>query len=406
MSEPCYKFVGENSPCFQSSQVFFNNLNLDYHVIKESLAPIIEIICHRIESTYKSPSKIDYVGLTYLLKKRISDYMQLDDICIKLWHTESATDIFLTLGTRLARTLLIRLLATSLIDDAHPSLFSSTEKGIFSFIVARLLFDLKNALCEKMPTLKLTGIYHCQDKAFSDASIDRFGVISCSLTFGASIYPIMIFVHPKLFNTIKTQKNTLTNLFDRCGHLKRSLIFRLNTLNVSLNTISVMSFGDLIIFDHCRQEMINKALRGPIHATWQDLAILGKLDVAHGVYRFLVDGGGFQQIEGNIMEELEISHPANSEAIDLDLKTKNKKLAELAKNIRVSLSIELSRLPMTLKELCDIREGEIIDLHRKIEDPLEMVVENKIIGYCQPVQIDGRLGIRILRIDSEQQNQV
>ena len=47
---------------------------------------------------------------------------------------------------------------------------------------------------------------------------------------------------------------------------------------------------------------------------------------------------------------------------------------------------------MTLKEICNLREGEIIDLHRKIDDPLEMRVEDRVIGFCQPIQIDSRSG--------------
>ena len=75
-------------------------------------------------------------------------------------------------------------------------------------------------------------------------------------------------------------------------------------------------------------------------------------------------------------------------------------LANLAKNLRVLVSVELSRIPMTLEELCELKTGEIINLHRKIDDPLELVVEGKVIGHCTPVQIDNRLGIKILSIDS------
>ena len=65
--------------------------------------------------------------------------------------------------SRLARTFLARLLASSLIDDSPHLLFSSTEKGIFNFILARLLGEIKKSLQERMPSLKILGIFHAVD---------------------------------------------------------------------------------------------------------------------------------------------------------------------------------------------------------------------------------------------------
>ena len=56
---------------------------------------------------------------------------------------------------------------------------------------------------------------------------------------------------------------------------------------------------------------------------------------------------------------------------------------------------------MSIKEICALQRGQIIDLKRKLDDPLEMVVEGRVIGLCMPVQIDGRLGIRILEMEGE-----
>ena len=55
---------------------------------------------------------------------------------------------------------------------------------------------------------------------------------------------------------------------------------------------------------------------------------------------------------------------------------------------------------MSLKDLCALETNQNVDLHRKIHDPLKSVVEGKVIGHCTPVQIDNRLGIKILSIDS------
>jgi flagellar motor switch protein FliN len=88
------------------------------------------------------------------------------------------------------------------------------------------------------------------------------------------------------------------------------------------------------------------------------------------------------------MEELDITKEQNT--------IKDQKF--FLENMRVNIGIEIGRLPMTLKEICTLKEGQILDLHRSIDEPLEMVVEDKTIGYCQPVNIEGKLGIRIIKM--------
>src|SRR5579871_945428 len=208
MSELCHSLIGDDSPRLTSEQAFFVNINLDSHVIRDRLLPIIEIICHRIEGTYRSPAKISFTGANANWEKKIINCMQFDDICLKLWHVHSGQNIFLVLSARFARTLLIRLLATSLIDDSNSLPFSSTEKGLFSFVIARLIFDLKAALVDKMPDLKLMGIYHTRDQALPDLDIQGFGIYHFSFTFAADIYPIILALPKKLFDTFKIPNAT------------------------------------------------------------------------------------------------------------------------------------------------------------------------------------------------------
>ncbi len=406
MGEINHNFIRHDSPRLSSEQAYFANLNLDLHAISQEISPIIEMICYRIECTYRSPAKISFAGANAHLSKNILTCMQFDDICLKLWHIHSNQGLFLVLSARFARTLLIRLLATSLIDDSNSLPFSSTEKGIFSFVVARLLFDLKSALAEKMPDLKLMGIYHIHDEALNNATIEGFGVYSFSFGFAAEFYPITIAVPKELFKTFKRPKMPSTGLLVRCGHVRRPLTIHLVRINMTQKTLTALSFGDLILFDRCEAQLLNNGLCGPIRAVWHDIAINGHLSSADRGYQFSLTNHHFFQKEDRPMEELEVAYAKEQEIVDLESKATNNRLADLAKNIRVALSVEVSRLPMTLREICQLREGEIIDLGRKIDDPLEMWVENKVVGYCQPIQIDGRLGIRILKIEGAREKDV
>jgi flagellar motor switch protein FliN len=403
--EACAKLIGIDAPHLKSDQVFFNNLNLDVEWFKLGLQPITEKICHRIEFTYKSPAKISFLNATISVKNKLIHCMQFDDICLKFWHIDSGLDIFLTLSARLARTLLIRLLASSLIDESNSLPFSATEKGIFSFIVARLLFDLKNTLVDKMPSVKLTGIYHYHDEAIADADILDFGSYNFSFSFAADIYPITIAIPKKFFKdfTIKTPHHN--QMLARAGHLRRPLIFCLRTLRFFRQALISLRTGDLIIFDNEEVKLAEQSLCGVIESRWGDFCLRGEIKAQDGKLIFVLGNTMCSLMEDNYMEELEISSAMDADLHEIEEKKRTEKLADLAKNIRVALSIEVSRLPMTLKEIIQLREGEIIDLHRKIDDHLAMVIENKVIGYCQPVQIDSRLGIRITKLINEPDNE-
>lgn len=381
--------------------VFFANLNLDSKALEAHLQPFMELVAQRIAFTYKSPAKVGFQGTNGIYKLKLSDWLQFDDVCIKLLHVESGADVLFTVSTQIARSMLIRLLSTTLVDDSHGVLFSSTEKGILSFIIARLLLDLKHTLGDKMPDLKLIGIYHCQDETINDAAIANYGVFNFSFTFAQDYYPVSIALPVTVFNAIKP-KTRASDVVGRCGHLSGVMTFTIAKLSMTKATVANLCFGDVIVFDRVSLKRRSGHLEGPLFGLWHGIAVHGALAVYDAHYTFVPNlTQGFARIEDITMEELEITGSDATVAISETTDRNHRKLADLAKNIRVPLSIELARIPLTLKELCQIREGEIIDLHRKIDDPLDLVVEGKVIGHCQPVQIDGRLGIRVLSIDDD-----
>ena len=393
-----YNLLSDNLN-ISKEHVFFANLNLNAKAIEAILMPYIDLVGQRIAFTYKSHAKISFNGINGLVKRKLCDWLQFDDVCIKLVHVATGLDVFITISAQLARTLLIRLLATTLVDDAHGVFFSSTEKGIFSFILARLLLDLKRTLGDAMPDVKLIGVYHCQDESVSETEIANYGAINFSLAFVHDFYPVSLALPVDIFHAI-TPIDRKFDLVRRCGHLPGVMTFALAALNMTKSTVANLSFGDLIVFDRAKLKLTNGQLGGFLLGIWRGIGIFGTLQHNGTYYVFSPNlSHDFARIEDIKMEDLEIAGVNDDASTQID--RSQGKLAGVAKNIRVPLSIELARISFTLKELCQIREGEIIDLHRKIDDPLDMVIEGKIIGHCQPVQIDGRLGIRVLSIDGD-----
>lgn len=64
----------------------------------------------------------------------------------------------------------------------------------------------------------------------------------------------------------------------------------------------------------------------------------------------------------------------------------------------VLLKIELCGITMTLRELDELRSGSIVELGRDPAAPVQLVIDDRVVGTGELVLIDGELGVRILKI--------
>ena len=68
------------------------------------------------------------------------------------------------------------------------------------------------------------------------------------------------------------------------------------------------------------------------------------------------------------------------------------------KNIPVTVSVELGRSQISLKEVLDLSEGSIVELQRLVGEPLDLVVNGQIIAQGEVVAIDNNYGLRITNV--------
>jgi flagellar motor switch/type III secretory pathway protein FliN len=388
--------LGQGAPHFSADHVRFFNLMLEMDRIRYTIDPIIDSVSSNIEFAYKSPAKIDFISAIPSKNPLLAHCVQLNEICVRLFHLDSGQDFFLIMESRLARTFLSRLLANSLVDDSPHLLFSSTEKGIFNFILARLLGEMKKSLQERMPNLKILGIFHAVDHVIKDFTVANHGACNFVVNFAADQYHVVLFCPTQMLELGFTRAINKDNLLARGGHIKHNLSFVLHRLHMPVTALNILSFGDLILFDHSSLSYKKNYLTGRLQAMWSDFFINGNLEVKDNYYNFVTTSNLTTNVAGTPMDTIEVTGAETT----LD----QSQLASLARNLRVQVNVELSRLPMSLQELCDLKPGEIVNLHRKLDDPLELVVDGKIIGFCTPVQIDGRLGVKILSIEGTAHN--
>src|SRR5258706_4377895 len=64
-------------------------------------------------------------------------------------------------------------------------------------------------------------------------------------------------------------------------------------------------------------------------------------------------------------------------------------------HIPISICVELSRTHLSLKELGALKNGDVLELNKRPNEPIDLVVSGKVIGKGELVDVDGELGVRI-----------
>ena len=83
----------------------------------------------------------------------------------------------------------------------------------------------------------------------------------------------------------------------------------------------------------------------------------------------------------------------------LEAADENKKVEEdIFSNIPVTVTVELGRSELSLKEVYELRDGSIIELSRFVGEPLDLVINGQIIAHGEVVSVDNNYGLRITEI--------
>lgn len=93
--------------------------------------------------------------------------------------------------------------------------------------------------------------------------------------------------------------------------------------------------------------------------------------------------------------ELESSAPSESGSgeggkIDLDL------LME----VQVTLSVEIGRARLPIKDLLALNQGSIVSLERGVNEPLDLMVNGTLIARGEVVEAAGQFGLRLIDVVS------
>jgi flagellar motor switch protein FliN/FliY len=120
--------------------------------------------------------------------------------------------------------------------------------------------------------------------------------------------------------------------------------------------------------------------------------------------------------EGNRISLLMYLNPALVEALALRARSpgsvetgnsaagKEEQTAPPPQNLQLVLDVELNvtlrfgQRQLTLREVLELTSGSVIELDRQVEEPVELLLEGKVIARGEAVVIDGNYGLRVTEV--------
>ncbi len=73
---------------------------------------------------------------------------------------------------------------------------------------------------------------------------------------------------------------------------------------------------------------------------------------------------------------------------------------QVLEQAEVDVEVRVGQLPLPVSMLAEVQSGYVLELERRVEDGVDLVVDGRLIGKGELVNVDGRLGVRVLSIES------
>jgi len=71
---------------------------------------------------------------------------------------------------------------------------------------------------------------------------------------------------------------------------------------------------------------------------------------------------------------------------------------EVLQNISVTMSIEVGRAQIKIRDLMRLTQGSVVELDRIAGEPLDLLINNTVVAQGEIVLVNDRYGVRLTRV--------
>jgi len=82
----------------------------------------------------------------------------------------------------------------------------------------------------------------------------------------------------------------------------------------------------------------------------------------------------------------------------------NRANVEMMLGLELPVRISLAKTTVPLRDVLKLTTGSVLELNRSLDDPVDVVVNNRVVAQGEIVVVEGNYGIRIQRVNDEARN--
>jgi flagellar motor switch protein FliN/FliY len=98
------------------------------------------------------------------------------------------------------------------------------------------------------------------------------------------------------------------------------------------------------------------------------------------------------------MADTETEAVADQPEVSAEDSIKNKINADVLQNIPVTISVEVGRASLKIRDLMRLTQGSVVELDRLAGEPLDLLVNNTLVAQGEVVLVNERYGVRLTSV--------
>ena len=71
---------------------------------------------------------------------------------------------------------------------------------------------------------------------------------------------------------------------------------------------------------------------------------------------------------------------------------------DLVLNVELNVTLRFGQRLLTLREVLDLATGSVVELDRQVDEPIELLLDGRVIARGEAVVIDGNYGLRVTEV--------
>ena len=70
-------------------------------------------------------------------------------------------------------------------------------------------------------------------------------------------------------------------------------------------------------------------------------------------------------------------------------------------DIELGVTLRFGTRQMMLKEILELGSGSVVELDRRVEEPVDLLIDGRLIAQGEVVIVEGNYGLRVLQVATQ-----